>query len=152
MKNSLIFLGSDELYIKFIEDLNSIMYYAFQAEYLPIQLTVGRLFVEMSCCHSIMVDLDIEDWKEACTKNREPLVALLNERVLDVMKTLEPSDGKLGDKGELDIYYHPDEPYISLYAVGISVKAEPNEKTTAEGLPIRKFSYKLDEFTKDCLH
>ena len=141
MNNSLEYLGSLDLYNKIIEDLNSIIYYAVSSKYVPIQLVVGRLFVEMSCCHSLIADLDIQDWGYVCKHQRSEIVQLIDERVMEVLLDLESKNGKLGDKEYMEIYYSPDEDYISLYAADSTQLADEGQVKTADGYPILRFRY-----------
>jgi len=152
LNNSLEYLGSQELYEKIIEDLNSIIYYAVASKFIPIQLVVGRIFVEMSCCHSLIADLDIKDWSYVCNHRRDDISQLISERILEVLKDLEKKDGKLGDKEFLEIYYSPDESYISLYAADTTKRAEPGELSTADGFAILRFRYKINNLESEENH
>lgn len=143
---TLSYLGSEELYERIIKDLNDLMHSAFDYGYIPAQLVVGRLFVEMSCCHSIIVDLSIGNWAELCVSNRKCLTELLAERLLEVIKSLEEKEGYLGAKETVDIFYDPDEPYLSLYAIYPHQDPEDSgEVTTGDGYPIRRFRFKDEE-------
>lgn len=153
MQNTLSYLGSTELYEKIITDLNEIIQAAFESGYIPIQLSVGRLFVEMSCCHSLIVDLEIQDWSKMCEKNPRVLSELLEDRLVEVLAVLEENSGFLGEKETIEIYYDPDEPYISLNAIYPQKSEGYEEYTTGDGYPIRRFRFKDDELEpSDFLH
>ena len=152
MHYSLIYLGSTELYEKIITDLNGIIHYSVSVDYIPFQLVVGRLFVEMSCCHSLIVDLNIQDWKSLCISNRKKVQSILDERILEVLQSLEEKEGWLGSKEIIDVYYSPDEQYISLYAVDPSKYADEGQLKTADGYPILRFRYKINEFDDPTKH
>jgi len=147
LKKSLSYLGSKELYVKIIQDLNNLMLHSFDNNLIPLQLVVGQLFVEMSCVHSLISDFNLKDWESSCLNIPKELSFLFDTRYKEVLKVLEEKQGVLGYKDTVGIYFDPEEPYMCLYAIDPNTSAEPHEMKTGDGYLILKLSYKEEDYT-----
>lgn len=146
MRNTLSYLGSTELYTRLIDDLNDLLQSAYENNLTPIQLLVGKIFIEMSCCHTLISDLEIQNWEALCQSSFHEISSLLRERVMEILNSIAAKDGYLGTRESVDIYYSPDEPYLSLLAVSPEKSNDIEEYTTGDGFPIRKLFFKEEEY------
>jgi len=152
LKKSLSYLGSKELYIKIIQDLNGLMLHSFDQNLIPFQLVVGQLFVEMSCVHSLISDFNLKDWEGSCKNIPQELSFLFNTRYKEVLKVIEEKQGILGYKDTIGIYFDPEEDYMCLYSIDPNTKADPTEIKTADGYLILRLSCKKEDYSPDTIN
>lgn len=117
--------------------------YAFTMNLVPVQLSVNRTFLEVSCCQNIKKDLNIKDWFNAVSEYGDKLSFLLDKRLIEVLKSVEKKDGFIGTKSGLDVYYIPDQEYVALYSIDPSQPAvSDDEPQSADGFAIIKIYQK----------
>jgi len=122
------------------------MTHAFDSNFIPFQLVVGKPFVEMSCVHSLISDFNLKDWQASCLNIPGELAFLFNERYKEVIQVIESKEGVLGSKDMVEIYFDPEEPYLCLYAIDPTTKANTEEKKTGDGYLILRLSYKPEDY------
>lgn len=146
-------IGSLELRKQVISDISYLFDLAEQESILPKMLIVGKFFVYFTSIDSVIAELGIKDWSNAC---KSPTFNLIKDiwisKILSVYENCEKNCGKfktsVTKSDDIDIYVDPDEFYITLKCIDPHSK---NSLSNKEGKLIKeecsKDGYKIVTLT-----
>lgn len=110
-------LGSAAIQQQISDDADTLVEEAKQRGFEPAYLFVGNLFLEVGAVHSIIEDLQLEDWLAVIEKDYSSIRSLVEAKYLAILTNCEKNNGFIGVQDGIKIMYTPDEPYMSLVAV-----------------------------------
>lgn len=146
MKISFTLIGSNELHDQIVKDIDSLIEGAYKRNLIPLLLTVGNVFMDVAVAQSICATKSII-WENTFSKNKKRLSRFFDKKKKQLYNSILKSNGKVGhdESRNLDIFFDPDEPYLSLRCVDKNTKAKDNEPSTKQGYAILVVKFKADE-------
>ena len=131
-------LGSPELRDQVFNDIEYILETAVTRGLIPKIMVVGSFFIHFGSVETVMVELGIKSWHEAISDDSPILKDIVNTKVLNTYTTCEGNFGKFSHNKErgIDIYFDPDEEYISLRCIDPTTKSDKPECSTKDGYMI----------------
>jgi hypothetical protein len=116
VKYSLATLGSKYVEERVMEDIEELYEVAESNQFQPIILSVGPLFLDICSVHSIISELQIQNWIEELEQNRLIIAEMVNTRISQYYIQCEAADGifDVDEARKVVLYFDPDDPYITL--------------------------------------
>ncbi len=151
-------IGSSELHEQVLDDIDNLIKEARKQNLKPFILVVGPLFIEIGSAQSLIQELKIPDWEKAISELGDIMKNLLSDKILSIRKMCESKNGMFASdtiKG-INVFFDPDEPYMTLKCVDPATKGEPGEAVTKDGYLILTMKFRkeeiLVEFVSDGVH
>ena len=147
MNITLRVLGSEDLHEEIISDIEHLVTKATSQKLKPMMLVVGKAFVEVGAAQALIQELDIKDWNKELDKKFELMSELVRNKILLIYQLCESKGGKFGTDPvrNIDIFFDPEEPYLTLYCVDPTTKAKGDESKTKDGFLICSVSFPSHE-------
>lgn len=147
MNITLRVLGSSELHEEVISDIEHLISKAKSQKLKPFMLVIGKTFVEVGSAQALIQELDIDNWDKELDTNFEILSELVRNKILLIHQLCEEKDGKFGrdEVRKIDIFFDPDEPYMTLFCADPAQKAKSDQIKTKDGYLICSVTFPSHE-------
>jgi hypothetical protein len=150
---SILLLGSSRARQMLITDVCDLIDRAEEEEVYPVAIRLGSLFLDICICSSLRLENDISgnDWPEYVEKHRSQLAVAYTAYKLKILESNSKSDGLRSGRffeqipDNLEVFYDPDEPYISILVCDPSKKAKKGEPSSKDGYLIATIRLKDQE-------
>jgi hypothetical protein len=140
-------ISSDKLRDQIIGDIDFLIDGAATKKLKPFILVVGTLFVETGTIQSIMQDLVLDTEECSFEENSKVIIALFKSKRILIYRDCENKSGKFGrdEQRGVDLYFDPDEPYLSLICIDTNKSGGNTDLKTADNYPYYKIKFKPEE-------
>ena len=145
MELSLRALGSYAIQQQVLKDIEDLIKTCKFEGLIPIHLSVGPVFIEIGCAHSVRSELKIKDWPYQVHHNSQVIMFMFKEHILETYKSCDRKSGVFDKTDSVVIFFDPDEEYITLYVANPNRKKKKNEPTNKDGHPIEKLKYEPED-------